>query len=126
MTFAETLMLLRSDGYHDAADLLEEQAHQILIFRQAMLENEALKKQLKVLAEDKAYYQEQLTKVQQDHDTLDILLHSVKDDLELAILERNEAWEAICDHCQDIPCQQQDCYWYRKQYETANTEESAS
>ena len=67
MTFAEALSSLRSDGYHDAADLLEEQAHQILIFRQAMLENEALKKQLKVTMEDLAYYKQELSKVRNQH-----------------------------------------------------------
>lgn len=28
--------------------------------------------------------------------------------------ERDEAYEAICEHCQDIPCRENDCYWYTK------------
>ena len=63
MTFAEVVAMLRRDGYTDAADIMEEQAVQILMGRQAMLENEALKKQLKVTMEDLAYYKQELSKV---------------------------------------------------------------
>lgn len=63
MTFAEVVAMLRRDGYTDAADIMEEQAMQILMMRQAMLENEALKKQLEVTMEDLAYYKQELSKV---------------------------------------------------------------
>lgn len=62
MTFAEVVAMLRRDGYMDAAVLMEEQAMQILMMRQAMLENEALLKQLKVAMEDLAYYKEQASR----------------------------------------------------------------
>lgn len=62
MTFAEVVAMLRRDGYMDAAILMEEQAMQILMMRQAMLENEALLKQLKVAMEDLAYYKEQASR----------------------------------------------------------------
>lgn len=62
MTFAEVVAMLRRDGYIDAAVLMEEQAMQILMMRQAMLENEALLKQLKVAMEDLAYYKEQASR----------------------------------------------------------------
>lgn len=71
MTFAEVVAMLRRDGYMDAAALMEEQAMQILMMRQAMLENEALKKQLKVTMEDLAYYKQELSKVRnQRNDSL--------------------------------------------------------
>lgn len=71
MTFAEVIAMLRRDGYTDAADIMEEQATQILMMRQAMLENEALKKQLKVTMEDLAYYKQELSKVRnQRNDSL--------------------------------------------------------
>lgn len=126
MLFAEALAMLRRDGYTDAADIMEEQAMQILMNRQAVQENEALKKQLTVVADDKSYYQEELHKARQDCDTLSALLKATQDELHTVTEERNEAWEAICDHCQDIPCQEQSCYWYRKQYGTANTKEDES
>lgn len=62
MTFAEVVAMLRRDGYMDAAIFMEEQAMQILMMRQAMLENEALLKQLKVAMEDLAYYKEQASR----------------------------------------------------------------
>lgn len=96
MTFAEVVAMLRRDGYMDAAILMEEQAVQILMGRQAMLENEALKKQLKVTMED---------------------LADCKQCLNKATAQRNEAWGAICDHCQDFPCAEQACYWYNLQDE---------
>lgn len=62
MTFAEVIAMLRRDGYTDAADIMEEQAMQILMGRQAMLENEALLKQLKVAMGDLAYYKKQASR----------------------------------------------------------------
>lgn len=37
------------------------------------------------------------------------------------VTERDEAYEAICDHCMDIPCQENECYWYRKMNQTEET-----
>ena len=71
MTFAEAVATLRRDGYIDAADIMEEQAMQILMGRQVMLENEALRKQLKVTMEDLAYYKQELSKARnQRNDSL--------------------------------------------------------
>lgn len=64
MTFAEVIAMLRRDGYTDAADIMEEQVTLIYMGRQAMLENEALKKQLKVTMEDLSDCQAQLAETQ--------------------------------------------------------------
>lgn len=56
MTFAETVAMLRRDGYIDAADIMENQAMQILYGQQALRDNEALLKQLKIAMEDVLYY----------------------------------------------------------------------
>ena len=37
------------------------------------------------------------------------------------VTERDEAYEAICDHCMDIPCQENECYWYRKMNQKEET-----
>lgn len=41
--------------------------------------------------------------------------------IEQLIIERDEAYEAICGHCMDIPCQENECYWYRKMNQTEET-----
>ena len=41
--------------------------------------------------------------------------------IEQLVTERDEAYEAICDHCMDIPCQENECYWYRKMNQTEET-----
>lgn len=38
-------------------------------------------------------------------------------DLEKVKTERDEAREAICTHCQDVPCRGESCYWWRSQKE---------
>ena len=41
--------------------------------------------------------------------------------IEQLIIERDEAYEAICAHCMD-PCQENECYWYRKMNQTEDNE----
>ena len=40
-----------------------------------------------------------------------------KEALEKAERERDEAVDAICTHCMDFPCQEDDCKWWRGQKE---------
>ena len=38
-------------------------------------------------------------------------------ELEQVKRERDEARDAICTHCMDVPCRGESCYWYRGQKE---------
>ena len=38
-------------------------------------------------------------------------------ELEQVKRERDEARDAICTHCMDVPCGGESCYWYRGQKE---------
>lgn len=46
---------------------------------------------------------------------LDIATQNIADltgKILIAEKERDEAREAICTHCQDVPCQKESCYWF--------------
>lgn len=40
-------------------------------------------------------------------------LSTLQAELEKVKAERDEAREAICTHCQDVPCRGEPCYWWR-------------
>lgn len=44
---------------------------------------------------------------------LDTELSHVKAKLEQVKRELDEAREAICTHCMDVPCQGESCYWWQ-------------
>ena len=44
-------------------------------------------------------------------------LMELRAELEKVKAERDEAREAICTHCQDVPCRGDYCYWWRGQKE---------
>lgn len=39
-------------------------------------------------------------------------LSTLQAELEKVKAERDEAREAICTHCQDVPCRGEPCYWW--------------
>lgn len=41
----------------------------------------------------------------------------LRDELEKVKQKYNEAREAICTHCMDVPCRGESCYWWRGQKE---------
>lgn len=43
---------------------------------------------------------------------------AILDHIERLEDERDEAYQAICTHCQDIPCWKDECYWYNKMHGT--------
>lgn len=43
----------------------------------------------------------------------DKLLKEQEDELERVKQKYNEAREAICTHCMDVPCREENCYWWR-------------
>jgi hypothetical protein len=53
---------------------------------------------------------EELEQIQSENDRL-------REELEKVKAERDEAREAICTHCQDVPCRGDYCYWWRGQKE---------
>ena len=101
MIFAEAVAMLRRDGYADAADIMEEQAVQICTFRQAMLENTALKKQLKVTMEDLADCRAELNEARQNLSLSESMRGTPDSVIEAHWIYSpcDGAWTTTCSHC---------------------------
>ena len=50
--------------------------------------------------------------------TLQAENEQLRDELEKAKQKYDEAREAICTHCMDVPCRGESCYWWRSQKES--------
>ena len=50
--------------------------------------------------------------------TLQAENEELRDELEKAKQKYDEAREAICTHCMDVPCRGESCYWWRSQKES--------
>ena len=49
--------------------------------------------------------------------TLQAENEKLRDELEKVKQKYDEAREAICTHCMDVPCRGESCYWWRSQKE---------
>ena len=47
--------------------------------------------------------------------TLQAENEKLRDELEKVKQKYDEAREAICTHCMDVPCRGESCYWWRSQ-----------
>lgn len=77
------------------------------------------------LEEDNAKQHEKIMQLYIALEDMQSIVQSITKDskttFQQLITERDEAYEAICAHCMDIPCQENECYWYRKMNQTEET-----